>query len=248
MVSRRYGRTVDIVETNAAAPTRPPTRPVVTVDIYSDVVCPWCYIGKRKFESGLDIVAGEELGVDFDVTYRPYQLDPAARPGVSEPVVDAYAKKFGGAERAREIIRNVSDRAADVGLAFNMDRARRANTLLAHRLIWFADRPDSGVEQAAMKERLLKAYFTDGLDIGDAEVLADCAADVGLDRSAVLRFLQSDQGTAAVTAELSEARDEGITAVPTYVFNGKWAVPGAQEPETFAQVLRKMASAAVSAA
>ncbi len=93
-----------------------------------------------------------------------------------------------------------------------------------------------------MKERLLKAYFTDGLDIGDAEVLADCAADVGLDRSAVLEFLASDRGTAEVAAELDEARDEGITAVPTYVFNGKWAVPGAQEPETFAQVLRKMAT------
>jgi predicted DsbA family dithiol-disulfide isomerase len=219
----------------------------VTVDIYSDVVCPWCYIGKRKFESGLSLVQGEDLGVDFAVTYRPYQLDPTARPGVSEPVVESYAKKFGGPERAAEIIRNVSDRAADVGLDFNMDIALRANTLLAHRLIWFADQPGSGIEQAAMKERLLRAYFTDGLDIGDPAVLADCAADVGLDHDTVADFLRSDQGTSEVADELDAARDQGITAVPTYVLNGKWAVPGAQEAETFAQVLRKMAGDATSA-
>jgi len=237
---------VVIVETNAPASSRP----VVTVDIYSDVVCPWCYIGKRKFETGLGLVAADDLGVDFDVTYRPYQLDPSAAPGTSEPVLDAYAKKFGGAERAKAIIDNVSDRAADVGLEFNMDRALRANTLLAHRLIWFAGEhdaePNAGVEQAAMKERLLKAYFTDGLDIGDPEVLADCASELGIDRQVALDFLASDRGRAEVAAELDEARDEGITAVPTYVFNGKWAVPGAQEPETFAQVLRKMASDAMS--
>jgi predicted DsbA family dithiol-disulfide isomerase len=229
------------IVTNAPAPARP----IVTVDIYSDVVCPWCYIGKRKFESGLDLVDAEDLGVDFEVTYRPYQLDPAAKPGVAEPVIEAYAKKFGGQERAAEIIRNVSDRAADVGLEFNMDRALRANTLLAHRLIWFAGQPESGVAQAAMKERLLHAYFTDGLDIGDLVVLAECATEIGLDRDAVLTFLESDRGVAEVSAELDEARDDGITAVPTYVFNGKWAVPGAQEPETFAQVLRKMAGDAM---
>jgi predicted DsbA family dithiol-disulfide isomerase len=243
MLSRRYGRTVEIVDTTAPAAARP----VVTVDIYSDVVCPWCYIGKRKFEAGLHLVETEDLGVDFQVAYRPYQLDPTAAPGISEPVIEAYAKKFGGPERARAIIDNVSARAAEVGIEFDMERARRANTLLAHRLIWFAGRPDTGVEQAAMKERLLQAYFTDGLDIGDPEVLADCAADVGIDRPTALEFLASDRGRAEVAAELDEARDEGITAVPTYVFRGQWAVPGAQEPETFAQVLRKMANDATSA-
>ena len=127
-----------------------------------------------------------------------------------------------------------------------MDIALRANTLLAHRLIWFADQPGSGVEQAAMKERLLQAYFTDGLDIGDPDVLADCAAEVGLDRDAVAAFLAPTEGAAEVADELDAARDQGITAVPTYVLNGKWAVPGAQEAETFAQVLRKMAGDATS--
>jgi predicted DsbA family dithiol-disulfide isomerase len=228
--------------TNAPAPARP----VVTVDIYSDVVCPWCYIGKRKFEAGLDIAEGEDPGVDFAITYRPYQLDPTAAPGLSRPVIEAYAKKFGGPERAAQIIGTVTARAAEVGLEFNMDRALRANTLLAHRLIWFADQRDSGVEQSAMKERLLKAYFTDGLDIGDPDVLASCAADVGVDREVALEFLRSDRGMAEVAADLDKSRDEGVTAVPTYVFNGRWAVPGAQEPETFAQVLRKMAGDATA--
>jgi predicted DsbA family dithiol-disulfide isomerase len=99
-----------------------------------------------------------------------------------------------------------------------------------------------------MKERLLKAYFTDGLNIGDPEVLADCAAEVGFDRSNMMAFLSSDRGVADVAAELESAYDQGITAVPTYVLDGQWAIPGAQAPETFAKVLRKMADQAVARA
>jgi predicted DsbA family dithiol-disulfide isomerase len=225
-------------------------RPTVTVEVWSDVVCPWCYIGKRKFATGLAQVQSElaEAGVDvaFDVSYHPYQLDPTAAPGAAGPVIDAYAKKFGGPERAAAIIANVSERAAEVGLDFRMDRALRANTLLAHRLIWMAGRPDSPVAQDAMKERLLEAYFHDGANIGDPDVLADCAAEVGFDRDEAREFLASGRGTDEVLAELDHASDNGITAVPTYVVNGRWAIPGAQEPETFAQVLRKMADQAVA--
>ena len=226
------------------------TRSTVTVEVWSDVVCPWCYIGKRKFASGLAQVEAElaEAGidVDFEVSYHPYQLDPTAAPGHAGPVIDAYAKKFGGPEKAAAIIANVSERAAEVGLEFRMDRALRANTLLAHRLIWLAAQPDSPVAQDAMKERLLKAYFHDGLNIGDPDVLADCAADVGFDRHEAYEFLVSERGTDEVCAELDVAADNGITAVPTYVVNGRWAIPGAQDPETFAQVLRKMAHQAVA--
>jgi predicted DsbA family dithiol-disulfide isomerase len=118
--------------------------------------------------------------------------------------------------------------------------------LLAHRVIWLAAQPDSPVAQDSMKERLLAAYFHDGLNIGDPDVLADCAAEVGFDRDEVYEFLASGRGTDEVRAELDVASDSGITAVPTYVINGRWAVPGAQEPETFAQVLRKMADQAVA--
>lgn len=215
-------------------------RPTITVDIYSDVVCPWCFIGKRKFERGLAAVA-DDLGVDVDVTYRPHQLDPTAPLGVTTPVSEAYSRKFGGPERAEQIIDRVTSVAAETGIEFRMDRALRANTLLAHRLIWLAARPDSPVDQPAMKERLLAAYFTEGLDIGDVDVLADCAAEVGFDRKAIVEFLESDGGSAEVAAELREGYENGITGVPTYVFNGSWAVPGAQEPDTFAQVLQRMA-------
>jgi predicted DsbA family dithiol-disulfide isomerase len=233
-----------------AIPNPEAARPTVTVEVWSDVVCPWCYIGKRKFASGLAQVEAElaEAGVDvvFDVSYHPYQLDPTAAPGAAGPVLDAYAKKFGGAERAAAIIANVSERAAEVGLDFRMDRALRANTLLAHRLIWMAGQPDSPIAQDAVKERLLRAYFHDGANIGDPDVLADCAAEVGFDRDEVHEFLASGRGTDEVRAELDRASDSGITAVPTYVVNGRWAIPGAQEPETFAQVLRKMADQAVA--
>lgn len=228
----------------------PAARPTVTVEVWSDVVCPWCYIGKRRFAPGLTLaneqLTADGLDVEIDVSYHPYQLDPTASPGVSGPVIDAYAKKFGGIERAEAIIANVSATAAEVGLEFHMDKALRANTLLAHRVIWLAAQPDSPVAQDVVKERLLKAYFTDGLDIGDPDVLAGCAAEVGFERDDVIAFLESDRGLAEVAEELRFAHENGITAVPTYVINGRWAVPGAQEPETFAQVLRKMAAQAVA--
>ena len=121
--------------------------PTISIDVYSDVVCPWCYIGKRRFEAGMALAEAEDLGVKFEVSYRPFQLDPTAAPGVAGPVVEAYARKFGGMEQAEQILARVTSAAADEGLEFNMDRALRANTLLAHRLLWLADQPDSPVDQ-----------------------------------------------------------------------------------------------------
>lgn len=209
-----------------------------TVEIWSDVVCPWCYIGKRRFEQAVAELDGE---IDVDVRYRPFQLDPTASPGKSGPVFDAYVKKFGGPEQAQMLIDRVTQAAAGAGLDFRMDRALRANTLLAHRLLWWAEHTDAPVEQAALNERLLQAYFMDGLDIGLPETLADCAVQLGADRDEVLGFLAGDGGRAEVAADLERAADAGITAVPTFVIDGQWAVPGAQEAETFVQVLRKLA-------
>ena len=208
--------------------------PVMTVEVWSDVVCPWCYIGKRRFEKATAELAGE---VDLQIVYRAYQLDPTASPGTTMPVIDAYARKFGGPERAAQIIRHVSDVAAGEGLDFHMDRALRANTLLAHRLLWLAEATG---QQAALKERLLQAYFCDGLDVGDPEVLAECAAEVGMPRDAVLAYLHSDDGTVQVAAQLRAAADAEISAVPTYVLDGRWAIPGAQDPDTFVTVIRRL--------
>jgi predicted DsbA family dithiol-disulfide isomerase len=215
------------VEVVAIDPDPPAVTPTITVDIYSDVVCPWCYIGKRKFETALSQV-GDGLGADVEVTYRPHQLDPTASPDTAQ------------------ILDHVTRAASEVGIEFHMDRALRANTLLAHRLLWLAAQPDSPVAQALLKERLLRAYFSDGLDVGDPDVLADCAAEVGFDRDEVDAFLASDRGIAEVQAELREGYEQGITAVPTFVFEGRWAIPGAQEPDTFVRVLEKMADRATA--
>ena len=137
--------------------------------------------------------------------------------------------------------------AAGNGLEFRMDRALRANTLLAHRLLWWCHRPGSQVDQAAMKERLLQAYFMDGTHVGDADALAGLAAELGADRAEVERFLESDEGATEVADELRHAYENGITAVPTYVFNGEWAVPGAQDPEMFAKILARLAEQAAPA-
>ncbi len=235
------------MDTDTDSPTSD-FRPTVTIDIFSDVVCPWCYIGKRRFEAGLAAATADgDLGVDFDITFKPYQLDPTAAPGAAGPVIDSYAKKFGGREKAEEILRHVTTTAAADGLEFRMDRALRANTLLAHRLIWWADQPDNDLSQDAMKERLLQAYFIDGAHIGSVDALVECAVDAGADSRAAREFLESGRGTEEVRAELDHARDNGITAVPTYVFNDEWAVPGAQDPDTFEKVLRKMAANALDA-
>ena len=224
--------------------TRTLTRPSISVDIFSDVVCPWCYIGKRRFAKGLAMVA-EEYDVDFEVSYHPHQLDPTAAPGKTAPVAEAYARKFGGPERAEQILEHLTETARAEGLEFHMDRALRANTLLAHRLLWLAGQPESSVPQDALKERLLEAYFTDGLNIGDPDVLADCAAGVGFDRDEIVSFLDSGGGLDEVRQQLEEGYRLGITAVPTYVVGDQWAIPGAQEPETFARVLGKLAAQAV---
>jgi len=210
--------------------------PTVDVEIWSDVICPWCYIGKRRFDLAIEEVAGE---VDVRVSYKPFQLDPTASASKPIPAVEGYARKFGGPEQAAAIIDKVTSVAAEDGIEFRMDRALRANTFDAHRLLWLAGATG---HQAALKQRLLEAYFTDGLNVGDHEVLADCAADVGMERDGVLAFLSSDDGVLQTRTELDEARELGITAVPTLVFGGTWAVPGAQDADTFAIVLRRLAA------
>jgi predicted DsbA family dithiol-disulfide isomerase len=206
----------------------------VLVEVWSDVVCPWCYIGKRRFEAAL---AAFDRRDEVQVLYRAYQLDPGAPPGAATPVIDAYARKFGGPERAAQIIEHVSAVAATVGLEFRMDRSVRANTLLAHRLLWFAE--PRGV-QHELKERLLRAYFVDGLHVGDPEVLRDLGAEVGLDPAEVERFLAGHDGVHEVHEQMARATELGITGVPTFVVGGRFSIPGAQEPDVFVNVLGRL--------
>jgi predicted DsbA family dithiol-disulfide isomerase len=209
---------------------RPPFHLEMLVEIYSDVVCPWCYIGKRRFEAALERFPGRD---DVTVVFKPFQLDPRA-PKESTPVADAYARKFGGPAEAARIIDQMTATAAAEGLDFHLDIAQRANTFDAHRLLAFAH--ERG-RQEAMKERLLLAYFVDGKDVADHDQLADLAADVGFDRAEVAAFLASDEGVEALQEELRDSVERGISAVPTFVFAGLWSVPGAQDPDTMLRVL-----------
>ena len=208
------------------------------VEIWSDVVCPWCYIGKRRFEQAL---AGFEGREDVELVFRPFQLDPTAPPGSTMPVMEAYARKFGGEERAQEIIAHVTEVAAADGLDFHLERAQRANTRDAHRLLALAERKHGPAVQGALKEALLRAYFVDGRNVAEHDTLVDIAVGVGIDGGRAASMLASEEGSHELKAELDEARELGVTAVPTFVFGGRWAVPGAQDPEMLLRALRRTA-------
>jgi predicted DsbA family dithiol-disulfide isomerase len=215
----------------------------VRVEVWSDVVCPWCYIGKRRFASALAELAGDpEWDTDVEIVYRAYQLDPKAPPGTAMPVSETYARKFGGPDRAEAIMHQLTETAAADGLEFHLDRAQRANTRDAHRLLWFAEHHGPPGAQDDLKERLLSAYFTRGRNVGDVDVLVEEAVAAGLDEDDVRRLLDGDEGRVEVEAELAFAAEAGITAVPTYVIDRRWSIPGAQDPDVFVQVLRRLAS------
>jgi predicted DsbA family dithiol-disulfide isomerase len=203
----------------------------VDIQVWSDVICPWCYIGKRRLEKALTEFRG-----DVRVTYRAYQLDatPVPQP---RPIKEVMAAHFGGSERADQMFAHVTSVAAGDGLILNFDKAIAANTFDAHRLVAWATGQD---RQAEMVDALQRAHFGDGIDIGSRPALADVAAGLGLDRAAALAYLESDAGTGAVNADLSEARELGITSVPTFVIDGKYEVQGAQEPSTLLAALEEI--------
>ncbi len=209
----------------------------IRIDVWSDIVCPWCYIGKRRLEAGLALARQEHPDIETELVYHAFQLDPTAKVGEDQLVQEVYERKFGGPERAAEIIAHVTSEAAQVGLDFRMDIAKRSNTILGHRLLAFAL---SKGRQPELKERLMQAYFTEGAAIGQLPVLLKLAADVGLDPAEASAYLEADGGEDEVAADLRAAADQEITAVPTYVFNQAYAVPGALDSAAFANVFTKL--------
>lgn len=201
------------------------------VEIYSDVVCPWCYIGKHRFEKALARFEGRD-GVE--VVWKPHQLDPRA-PSQPTPALDAYARKFG--PDAEEITEHMAAVGRAEGLEMNFAIAQRANTFDAHRLLWLASREG---DQSALKELLLRAYFSEGVDVANHAELARLGSEANMGRARVEAFLASDEGAAETREEIMFGLERGVTAVPTFVFEGQWAVPGAQEPETMLAVLRRV--------
>ncbi len=212
------------------------------VEIWSDVVCPWCYIGKVRFDKAVATLRSKGVTEDINVVFKSYQLDPTAPTDSAQPVVDAYAKKFGGSERAVQILQHVTRVAAEDGIEFNMDIAVRANTIECHRALHWALHTVDVNAQITLKERLLKAYFTDGSNVGDRAVIVECANEVGLDGNSLATWLNTDAGYADVTADLEGAAMRDITAVPSFVINDQFLIPGAQDPEVFVNVIEKILS------
>jgi len=215
------------------------------VDIWSDVACPWCYIGKRKFEEGVRRfnAAGREQTVE--VEYHSFELAPDTPVDFEGSEVDFLAGHKGmAADQVEQMLAHVTQIASSVGLTYDFASLRHTKTLKAHQVLHLAK--EHGL-QVGLKERLLKAYFEEGRHVGHDEDLADLAADVGLDRQQVLEALHAGTYRDAVDADIRQARAYGITGVPFFVIDSRYGVSGAQDPDVFAQALRQAADDPVNA-
>jgi predicted DsbA family dithiol-disulfide isomerase len=213
------------------------------VDIWSDIACPWCYVGKRRFEAALARFPGRS---EVEVTWRAFELDPAA-PRVrdkSSSYAARLAKKYGvPVARAEAMISQMTEVAAAEGLDFHFERVQSGNTFDAHRLLHLAG--ERG-KQDALKERLLRGYFTEGEAIGEPEALTRLAIEVGLDTDEVVATLAGDSFTREVRADEDQARSLGISGVPFFVLDGRYGVSGAQPAEVLVQVLERVSRADTS--
>jgi len=204
------------------------------VEIWSDVVCPWCYLGKKRFEQAL---AGFEHRDDVQVIYRSFELDPASPRGVTSPTIERLASKYGmSPEQASQAQRQMEERAAGDGLTFRMEGLRSGNTRDAHRLIQLAR---EGGRQDALVERLHRAYFTEQDSIFDHEALTRLAVEAGLDRDEAAAVLAGDSYGDHVDTDEAMAQALGATGVPLFVIDRKYGISGAQPAETITQVLEQ---------
>ena len=211
---------------------------MITIEIVSDTVCPWCFIGKRRLEQALaERAPGEEIRIDW----RPFQLNPDM-PELGIDRKEYLEAKFGGPEGARQVYQNIHDAGATVGLDLQFDRIPRTpNTINSHRLV---DRAGKEGCQDAVVEILFQAYFQDGKDIGDLDVLVSAAADAGMNAESTRAYLDSDEDVERVRNEDMTARQMGVQGVPCFIFNRKYAISGAQEPAAFHQVFERLAQEA----
>jgi predicted DsbA family dithiol-disulfide isomerase len=213
----------------------------VRIDVVSDVVCPWCFIGKHRLEAALKL----KPDIAVEVHYHPYFLnDWIPREGISR--VDYLTKKFGSPERYEGIAHRVRDAAAAEGLVYDSSKMKRQpNTTDCHRLIHWAEAIGKAPE---MKQKLMDFYFTEGADLTQADTLVQAAAAVGLDAEAVRADLATDKDVDMVGAQAEQAKDAGIDGVPCFIFGGKFAVSGAQAPEHLAEAIERVAMGRADAA
>lgn len=206
----------------------------MTVEIYSDIACPWCYIGHRRFDRALSAFPQAN---EVEVVFRPFQLDPSL-PDTPQPLKDTLREKFG--PQLEATLQRTASTAEQEGLDLQFDDALAVNTLTAHRLLRYALQEAGPETQRELAEKLFEAHFTNGENVADPERLADLAAAVDLDREQVHAYLTSDEGTADVQDAIERAQRRGIRAVPTFVFNGSTAVQGAQPTSAFLQTLEEV--------
>ncbi|MGX5680240.1 DsbA family oxidoreductase [Schumannella luteola] len=207
----------------------------IKVDIWSDVQCPWCYIGKRKFEAG-----AAEFGGEVEVEYHSFELAPDTPVDFEGTPIDYLSQRKGiSREQAEMMIDRVTGIAGAVGLDYDYDHIHQTNTVISHELIHFAK---SKGRQLEMKERLLKAYFINGEHVGRIPDLVEIAVELGFDRDEVTDALESHRFLPDVKADVAQAQEYGIQGVPFFVIDGKYGVSGAQEASTFASVLEQVRS------
>ena len=212
----------------------------LSVQIWSDVQCPWCYIGKRKFEAALAELAADPEAPQVEVVYRSFELAPDTPVDFEGTPVDYLSQRKGIApEQAHAMIDRVTAVAESVGLEYHYDDIHQTNTVLAHELLHFAKAHGTQLE---LKERLLRAYFTEGRHIGRADDLADLAAEVGLDRDAAATALAEHTHLAEVKADMAQAVAYGIQGVPFFVIDDRYGISGAQETAHFVAALRQAAA------
>jgi predicted DsbA family dithiol-disulfide isomerase len=209
----------------------------VQVEIWSDVVCPWCYVGKARFEEALRRLGWDEG--DVEVVFRPFELDPRV-PAEGVPIGDYLRAKYGSGATIEAIEGRVAEAGAELGLAFDWSRVRRVNTFDAHRLLEWALVTAGPGAQRALKQRLMEAYFAEGGDVADHGALAALAGEAGLEAGPAAGVLASGEFGEDVRAARREARDLEIHAVPTFVVERRLSIPGAQDPETFVQLLARL--------
>jgi predicted DsbA family dithiol-disulfide isomerase len=212
------------------------TKPKIKIDVVSDVVCPWCYIGKRRLEKAIAEVSDQ---IDVALEYHPFELNPDM-PTEGHNQKDYLIKKFGSEAKYQQVTNHVTQVAAREGLAFDFSKqATSPNTRNSHRLIWFAKKHDKHIE---MKEALMKAYFVDGIDLTKLENLLTIATTVGIEEGETKKFLHSTEGLLEVTTEEMQNTKRGISGVPYYIINKKYGVSGAQSSEVFAKALLEISS------
>lgn len=206
------------------------------IEVYSDVACPWCYLGERRLSRALKRFPGRD---DVEIVFRPFQLDPTLSDR-AVPLLADLERKFGS--NAKAMTERITETGQNEGIDFDWSRALAVNTLTAHRLLRLAEREYGPDVQCDLAGKLFEAHFEEGADIADPGELTALAVECGLDPKRVAAYLASDEGLAETKAEIAAAHDLGITAVPTFVIDEQYAVQGAQPPEIFLEVLEQVAA------